>query len=288
MAESQEEHVSSKGPPLCTSPCQNSLTVVDIVEPLVCVASNVSENLPDEPENLAGYVAGHDHKSNKATQLSDVTDVESEEKELGDEINIKYSYQIMVIYKKTSYQELECSLLSYRWRMTFMYFLAEIEGPEQKSDSETKKDCRCCWILTSLHPEVDFYVIYSFLYTLGWEVAADNSETLHELAMERSKKDWMKTVGKQRDGREGIFMRLSEIYKMTIACFNTNNLRGIDPYSRKVYYLDDPVHLLFTISRTKFLAPLPGIVQVLSKLLVTSVPRSGNNIKFLVLLPGIV
>ena len=71
--------------------------------------------------------------------------------------------------------------------------------------------------------------------------------------MERSKKDWMKTVGKQRDGREGIFIRLSEvptnelhkylylyfmfylsfnyqssitiwirlteIYKMTIACF---------------------------------------------------------------------
>ncbi|XP_057734734.1 protein FAR1-RELATED SEQUENCE 5-like [Arachis stenosperma] len=86
MAESQEEHVSSKGPPLCTSPCQNSLMVVDIVEPLVCVASNVSENLPDEPENLAGDVAGHDHKSNKATQLSDVTDVESEENELGDEL----------------------------------------------------------------------------------------------------------------------------------------------------------------------------------------------------------
>ena len=32
-----------------------------------------------------------------------------------------------------------------------------------------------------------------------------------KLAMERSKKDWMKTVGKQRDGREGIFMRLSEV-----------------------------------------------------------------------------
>ena len=27
----------------------------------------------------------------------------------------------------------------------FRYFLAEIEGPEQKSDSETEKDCRCCW-----------------------------------------------------------------------------------------------------------------------------------------------
>ena len=45
----------------------------------------------------------------------------------------------------------------------------------------------------------------------GWMVAIDNGETLHKLAMERSKKDWMKTVGKQRDGREGIFMRLSEV-----------------------------------------------------------------------------
>ena len=45
----------------------------------------------------------------------------------------------------------------------------------------------------------------------GWEVATDNGETLHKLAMERSMKDWMKTVGKQRDGREGIFMRLSKV-----------------------------------------------------------------------------
>ena len=34
---------------------------------------------------------------------------------------------------------------------------------------------------------------------------------LRKLAMEGSKKDWMKTVGKQRDGREGIFMCLSEV-----------------------------------------------------------------------------
>ncbi|QHO41585.1 uncharacterized protein DS421_5g147010 [Arachis hypogaea] len=86
MAKSQEERVSSEGPLLCTSPCRNSLMEVDIVEPLVCVASDVSENLPDELENLAGDVAGHNHKSNKATQLSDVTDVESEEKELGDDV----------------------------------------------------------------------------------------------------------------------------------------------------------------------------------------------------------
>ena len=39
----------------------------------------------------------------------------------------------------------------------FRYFLAEIEGPEQKSDSETKKDCRCCWILTSLHSKWIFW-----------------------------------------------------------------------------------------------------------------------------------
>ena len=71
-----------------------------------------------------------------------------------------------------------------------------------------------------------------------------------QLAMERSKKDWMKTVGKQRDGRDKaspytylkfspmnyisififilcfihksfitIWVCLTEIYKMTIACF---------------------------------------------------------------------
>ncbi|XP_052109404.1 uncharacterized protein LOC127741287 [Arachis duranensis] len=37
------------------------------------------------------------------------------------------------------------------------YFMAEIEGPEQKSDSETEKDCRCCWILTSLHSKRIFW-----------------------------------------------------------------------------------------------------------------------------------
>ena len=53
---------------------------------------------------------------------------------------------------------------------------------------------------------------------------------------------------------------------MTIACFNTNNLRGIDPYSRKVYYLDDPVHLLVSCAKlcnamvlnTKFLGFMTG------------------------------
>ncbi|XP_016191999.1 protein FAR1-RELATED SEQUENCE 5-like [Arachis ipaensis] len=86
MAESQEERVSSEDPPLCTSPSRNSLMEVDIVEPLDCVASDVSENLSYEQENLAGDVAGHGFKSNKATQLSDVTDVGSEKMELVDEI----------------------------------------------------------------------------------------------------------------------------------------------------------------------------------------------------------
>ena len=54
-----------------------------------------------------------------------------------------------------------------------------------------------------------------------------------------------------------------------------DNLRGIDPYSRKVYYLDDPVHLLVSCAklwqrtkimnvRIKFLAPLPrnGMITI--------------------------
>ncbi|XP_025676494.1 protein FAR1-RELATED SEQUENCE 5-like [Arachis hypogaea] len=86
MAESQDEHVSSEDPPLCTSPSRNSLMEVDIVEPLDCVASDVSENLSYEQENLTGDVTGHGHKSNNATQLSDVTDVGSEEMELVDEL----------------------------------------------------------------------------------------------------------------------------------------------------------------------------------------------------------
>ncbi|XP_025651805.1 protein FAR-RED IMPAIRED RESPONSE 1-like [Arachis hypogaea] len=83
MAGSQEERVASEGPPLCTSPSRNSLMEVDIVEPLVCVASEVSENLSYEQENLAPDVAEHGHKSNK---LSDVMDVGSEEMEPGDEL----------------------------------------------------------------------------------------------------------------------------------------------------------------------------------------------------------
>ncbi|XP_020972878.1 protein FAR1-RELATED SEQUENCE 5-like [Arachis ipaensis] len=86
MAESQEERVSSEDPPLCTSPSRNSLMEVDIVEPLECVASDDSENLSYEQENFAGDVAGHAHEPSKAAQLSDVTDVGSNEMELGDEL----------------------------------------------------------------------------------------------------------------------------------------------------------------------------------------------------------
>ncbi|XP_052114292.1 protein FAR1-RELATED SEQUENCE 5-like [Arachis duranensis] len=83
MAESQEERAAMEGPHLCTSPSRNSLMEVDIVEPLVCVASEVSENLSNEQENLAANVAEHGHKLNK---LSDVMDVGSEEMEPGDEL----------------------------------------------------------------------------------------------------------------------------------------------------------------------------------------------------------
>ena len=95
-------------------------------------------------------------------------------------------------------------------------------------------------------------------------------------AMERNETDWMKIAGKQRFRRnESISIRLSEILtnelhkylypysiiyysktslsiyiclteicKVTIACFIPTISVGFDPYSRKVYYLDDPVHLL--------------------------------------------
>ena len=69
----------------------------------------------------------------------------------------------------------------------------------------------------------------------GWEVAIDNGETLHKLAMERSKKDWMKTVGKQRDGREGIFMRLSEV--------PTNELHKYLYLYLYVYFVHHHIHL---------------------------------------------
>ncbi|RYQ79755.1 hypothetical protein Ahy_Scaffold1g106606 isoform A [Arachis hypogaea] len=86
MAESHDEHVSSDGPSLCTPTRRDSLMEVDIVEPLVCLPSDVAETLSNEQENLAGDVVGHGNKANKALQLSDVIEVGSEEIELGDEL----------------------------------------------------------------------------------------------------------------------------------------------------------------------------------------------------------
>ena len=93
--------------------------------------------------------------------------------------------------------------------------------------------------------------------------------------MERSKIDWMKTAGKQRfrgtNASLCAYLKVSPMIYISISILilllnfensitilyppdgdlqgdhsllHTNNLRGIDPYSRKVYYLDDPVHLL--------------------------------------------
>ena len=142
-----------------------------------------------------------------------------------------------------------------------------------------------------------------------------------QLAMERSKKDWMKTVGKQRDGRDKaspyaylkfspmnyisisifilcfihkssitIWICLTEIYKMTIACFiptisvgsTLTRVRFITWTTQCTCWLvvrscEKELRLwtcvlsffgavtkewIITISCTKFLAPLPGIVRV--------------------------
>ena len=95
-----------------------------------------------------------------------------------------------------------------------------------------------------------------------------------QLAMERSKKDWIKAVGKQRFGRNTtppytylkfppmnyisisifnfmfysfitipIWVCLTKIYKVTIACFRSTISVG-STLTHVRYYLDDPVHLL--------------------------------------------
>ena len=119
--------------------------------------------------------------------------------------------------------------------------------------------------------------------------------------MERSTHDWKKTIGKQRlRGNKAspyAYLKFSLMNCISISILfyvlflfllskpynhlnlpdwdlqddhsllQADNLRGINPYSRKVYYLDDPVHLLvscaelwqrveITIVRTKLLAPL--------------------------------
>ena len=90
-----------------------------------------------------------------------------------------------------------------------------------------------------------------------------------KLAMERSRKDWMKTAGKQkfRGTKASLYayLKFSPMIYISISILillllfensitiwyppdwdlqddhsllHTNNLRGIDPYSRKVYYLE--------------------------------------------------
>ena len=57
----------------------------------------------------------------------------------------------------------------------------------------------------------------------GRKVATDNGETLLKLAMERSKKDWMKTVGKQRDRRDKAssyaYLKFSPVNYISISIF---------------------------------------------------------------------
>ena len=118
-------------------------------------------------------------------------------------------------------------------------------------------------------------------------------------AIERSKTDWMKTAGKQRfRGMKAslyaylkfspmiyisvsililvltsktpllFYIGLTEIYKVTIACFIPTISVGSTLTHVRFYYLDDPVHLLVSCAklwnriknmnvRIELLAPLP-------------------------------
>ncbi|RYR17334.1 hypothetical protein Ahy_B03g062099 [Arachis hypogaea] len=78
MATSQDECVSSEGHPSYTPPSQDILMECDMVEPLGCDMSAVAENLSNQPQNISGDVV--DNGEN--LQLSDVTEVGSEEMEL--------------------------------------------------------------------------------------------------------------------------------------------------------------------------------------------------------------
>ncbi|QHN92485.1 uncharacterized protein DS421_17g584140 [Arachis hypogaea] len=86
MATSQDECVSCEGHPSCTPPDKDTLMECDIVEPLGCDMSAVAVVSSDQPQNISGDVIVDVEKLNKAMQLSDVTEVGSEEMELGDEV----------------------------------------------------------------------------------------------------------------------------------------------------------------------------------------------------------
>ncbi|RYR57156.1 hypothetical protein Ahy_A05g022902 [Arachis hypogaea] len=86
MATSQDERVSSECHPSCTPPDKDTLMECDLVEPLGCDMSTVAVVSSDQPQNISGDVVVDVEKSNQAAQLSDVTDVGSEEMELGNEL----------------------------------------------------------------------------------------------------------------------------------------------------------------------------------------------------------
>ncbi|XP_057756753.1 protein FAR-RED IMPAIRED RESPONSE 1-like [Arachis stenosperma] len=86
MSKSQDKCVSSVHPPSCTPPSRSSFIDCDMVESLGCVPSAIAENLSNQQENVSGDVVVDGEKSNKVMQLSDITEVGSEEMELGDEL----------------------------------------------------------------------------------------------------------------------------------------------------------------------------------------------------------
>ena len=125
-----------------------------------------------------------------------------------------------------------------------------------------------------------------------------------QLAMERSKKDWMKTVGKQRDGRDQaspyaylkfppmnyisisififmfyssfitIWVCLTKIYKVTIACFiptisvgsTLTRVRFITWTTQYTCWLVVRSCVYAMVLNTKFLDSLPGIIWVVKSI----------------------
>ncbi|RYR74615.1 hypothetical protein Ahy_A02g009344 [Arachis hypogaea] len=99
MSTSQDEGVSNVLPPSHTSPSRSFLMECDMVEPLGCVPSAVSnENSSNPHENVADHFVVNSEQSNMAMQLSDVTEVISEEMDLGyemaHEFNVTYAKKV--------------------------------------------------------------------------------------------------------------------------------------------------------------------------------------------------
>ncbi|QHN92738.1 Photosystem II protein [Arachis hypogaea] len=70
----------------------------------------------------------------------------------------------------------------------------------------------------------------------GWKVAIDNGDALHKACH-----------GKEYEGLDEDSRKAEVQEEQNL--LQADNLRGIDPYSRKVYYLDDPVHLLVSCAK---------------------------------------